>query len=42
MSDPKIERTPNAGDEFPASRPGTKTTIGAVILLIGGIVIFYA
>lgn len=31
----------NLADDYPSSRPGLKTAIGAAILLIGGLVLFY-
>jgi hypothetical protein len=34
-------KTLNPADEYPSSRPGLKTAIGAAILLIGGLAIYY-
>lgn len=37
----KSEKHRNPADDFPSSRPGPKTAIGAAILLIGGLMIYY-
>ncbi len=35
------KKNSNFADNYPASRPGPKTAIGAVIVLVGGLVIYY-
>ncbi len=35
------KKNANFADEHPPSRPGPKTAIGAVIVLVGGLVIYY-
>jgi hypothetical protein len=39
---PKVtDKMKNLADDFPSSRPGPKTTSGFIILLVGGLAIYY-